>query len=75
LADGRRHGRRNVEQLEVGEDLLALLAEFVGEPEVVAGEEHLQPQLVKDDRIAKLAHQPPGAFQVGHVQGEDQALA
>ena len=64
LPHGRRHGCRNVEQLEVGEDLLALIAEFVSQRKIAAGEEQFQPQLVKDNRIAKPLDEPAGGLEI-----------
>ena len=53
LSDGGADGLRNVEELEVGKDLLVPGAKPVGELEVPSGKEELQADLVEGDRIGQ----------------------
>ncbi len=53
LAHGRADGLRDVEELEVREDLLALADEPVDELEVAAGREQLEADLVELDGLAQ----------------------
>ncbi len=72
--DRRADGRRHVVELEVGEDLVAALAQPVGEREGLAAHEQLEAELVEADRVAQRLDQPPRRRRRRHVESDDQPL-
>ena len=75
LLDGELHRLGYVEELDVGEHLLALGVQPVDHVEILASHEELEAELVKMDGVAEALDPPLALVERGDVEGEDQAVA
>ena len=74
LADGGADRLRHVEELEVDEDLLALVGQPVEELKIAACHEQLEANLVEGDRRAEPGDEVPRLVGAWDVEGEDQPV-